>query len=243
MKRVLLFAMALAGLLVWPAATVSGAGQIVIRGTDGGSHLRVAANGGTVVIEGYLAGGLPAGCQILQASLTAICPQGIGTSIEFDMGRGDDKIEILNPLPVPVTAYLGGGSDKFIGSSESDTCYPQGARRNRCYGGDGNDFCITGDQNSDCVGDGGDDYCKHGAGSDGCWGDCVATAEDPCYGAAGNDTCVMGRGDDACHGGPGNDHLYAGSGHDKLYGGSGADFCDGRPGIGRSFGCEAGPGH
>jgi hypothetical protein len=40
---------------------------------------------------------------------------------------------------------------------------------------------------------------------------------------------------------PGNDRLYEGTGTGKLYGGPSHDFCDGGPGVGRSYGCEAGP--
>ena len=105
---------------------------------------------------------------------------------------------MLDPLPVPLTAYLGSGSDKLIGNAEADTCYPQGTRRNRCIGGPGDDICISAPVNTDCVGGAGDDYCRVRDGSDGCWG------------GPGRDVCVMGSGHDGCHGEGGADRLYGG---------------------------------
>jgi Ca2+-binding RTX toxin-like protein len=220
--------------------TASSEGEIVIHGPDSSSHLRLTVNGDAIVVNGYLGRGRQVGCRHGQHGL--LCPLAGVSRIEVDMGPEDDKVEVLDPLPIPLTAHLGQGSDKFIGNSEPDTCYSEGSKRNRCYGGGGNDICITGQQNSDCVGDGGNDYCRHGAGSDGCWGDFSPKPDDPRQGTPGNDVCYMGPGEDGCHGGPGNDRLYGGSGADQLYGGSGYDYCDGGPGVGRSHGCEAGPG-
>ena len=259
---ILIAAVAAAATLLVPAAqTVSGEGQIVIRGADSGSHLRLTLNGNNLVIDGYMTPEEPVGCRFTKPRTDAVCPlAGVG-SILIEMGPEGDKVEVLDLMPVPVTAYLGQGSDKFIGNREPDTCYPQGARRNRCYGGGGDDICITGPRNSDCVGDGGDDYCKHSTGSDGCWGDFFPKAEDPKQGRAGNDICIMGPGKDGCHGGPGDDVLYEGGdggklygqrgddrlfegrGKGKLFGGAGRDFCDGGPGVGKSHKCEAGPRH
>jgi Ca2+-binding RTX toxin-like protein len=204
-------------------------GQIVIRGADSGSHLLLATSGNNIVVDGYLAGGGQSGCRITRPRLAAVCPTaGVG-SIQIAMGPSGDKVEVLDKLPVPVTAYLGAGSDKFLGNGEVDYCYPQATRRNRCLGGGGDDVCITGPRNSDCVGGPGEDYCKHSTGSDGCWG------------GSGDDVCVMGPGKDGCHGDGGNDRLYEGSGQGKLYGGPGRDYCDGESGVGRSYTCEAGP--
>jgi RTX calcium-binding nonapeptide repeat (4 copies) len=222
-------------------SSASSESEIVIHGPDSSSHLRLTVRGDAVVVEGYLNRRGQVGCT--EGQHDVICPlAGVG-GIEIDMGPSDDKVEVLDPLPVPVTAHLGAGSDKFIGNAEPDTCYPEATKRNRCYGGAGNDVCITGNQNSDCVGDGGNDYCRTGAGSDGCWGDFSPKPDDPRQGKPGNDVCYMGPGEDGCHGGPGNDRLYGGPGADQLYGEAGHDYCDGGPGVGRSHGCEAGPGH
>ena len=204
-------------------------GQVVVRGAAAGSHLTLGMRGDKLVVHGWMARSPGPGCRLKHGRNLAICPLGGAAAIEIDMGPHGDFVEVQERLPLPVTAHLGDGSDKFIGNGEADTCYSEGARRNRCVGGPGNDICITGRQNSDCVGGPGDDYCKHGAGSDGCWG------------GPGNDICIMGPGQDGCHGGDGHDRLYGGPSPDQLYGGRGYDRCDGHPGWGRSHGCEAGP--
>jgi RTX calcium-binding nonapeptide repeat (4 copies) len=204
--------------------------MIVIHGPSTSSHLRLTVSGEDIVVSGFLNHTGQTGCEP-GGGHTIECPvAGVG-GIEIDMGPQDDKVQVLDPLPIPLTVHLGAGSDKLLGNDEVDTCYSEGSKRNRCYGFGGNDVCITGQQNSDCVGGSGDDYCKHGAGSDGCWG------------GPGNDECIMGAGQDGCHGGPGDDRLFGGPGADQLYGGPGHDFCDGGPGIGYSHTCESGPGH
>jgi RTX calcium-binding nonapeptide repeat (4 copies) len=216
-------------LLTLGGETASPLGRIVIDGPDSGTHLRLEASGRSLTVFGPVAGE-PAGCHFAQGRRTAVCPLGGVGSIEVDMGPADDKVEVLTPLPVPLTAYLGSGSDKLIGSAEADTCYPQGSVRNRCIGGGGNDVCISAPVNTDCVGGPGDDYCRTGEGSDGCWG------------GPGRDVCYMGEGHDGCHGEGGDDRLFGGPSSDQLYGGGGFDHCDGDPGVGRSRECETGPG-
>jgi RTX calcium-binding nonapeptide repeat (4 copies) len=212
------------------ASQASPRDQIVIRGAYPGSHLRLSVHGDHLVVDGWMSRSQPAGCHFRRRRLLAVCPLGGVGSIVVEMGPSGDMVEVLDRLPVPLTAYLGNGSDKFIGNGERDTCYSQGARRNRCVGGAGDDICITGQRNSDCVGGAGNDYCQTGAGSDGCWG------------GPGNDICRMGPGHDGCHGEGGRDILFGGPSSDRLYGGRGFDRCDGTPGWGRSQGCESGPG-
>ncbi len=233
--------------------TASGEGQIVIQGAETGSHLHLTTDGSQILVNGFMTRSQPTGCRFTRPQAQAVCPLGGVNSIVIEMGPAGDKVEIDDPMPVPVIAYLGNGSDKFIGNAEADTCYPQGARRNRCYGGAGNDICITGPRNSDCVGDGGDDYAKFGTGSDGCWGDFAFGADapakdDPMQGEPGNDVCLMGPGKDGAHGGPGNDvlregagsgKLYGQSGNDRLYGGGGGDKLFGGRGSDRLYGGAA----
>jgi Ca2+-binding RTX toxin-like protein len=207
------------------------ASQIVIFGAHSGSTLTLGMRGNKIVVKGNMAHQRPVGCRFTRGHRVAVCRTRGVSQIEVDMGPSGDFVKVADRMPFPLIAHLGGGSDKFIGNAERDTCYSEGSRRNRCVGGPGNDVCITGQRNSDCVGGPGDDYCRHGAGSDGCWG------------GPGNDICIMGPGEDGCHGGPGNDRLYGGSSPDQLYGGPGHDYCDGGPGIGKSHGCNSGPRH
>jgi Ca2+-binding RTX toxin-like protein len=204
-------------------------GGIVVRAASSGSHLRLTVNGPQLLVNGHLARAQPVGCRLTRGYSAATCGLAEAGSVIVEMGDSDDKVEVLDPLPVPLIAYLGGGSDKLIGNSEADVCYPQGSRRNRCVGGGGNDICISGPKNTDCVGGAGDDYCRASNGSDGCWG------------GPGEDVCEMGGGEDGCHGGAGDDRLFGGAGADQLYGGPGRDYCDSGPGGGRSHECETGP--
>jgi hypothetical protein len=204
-------------------------GKVVVHGAASGSHLKLSVRGNRLVVRGLMAHARPTGCRFTRQRLRASCPlRGVGM-VEVDMGPSGDFVEVLDKLPVPLTVYLGDGSDKFIGNGERDTCYSQGAKRNRCIGRGGDDICITGQRNSDCVGGRGNDYCRHGAGSDGCWG------------GPGRDVCVMGPGQDGCHGDGGRDYLHGGPSPDRLYGGHGDDHCDGAEGWGKSQGCERGP--
>ena len=215
-------------LLVGGGEMASPLGQVTIRGVASGTHLRLEANGRSLTVSGPMSEGTT-GCRFLRGRSLATCPlAGIGT-IVVDTGPADDKVNVLTPLPVPLVAYLGSGSDKLIGNAEDDTCYPQGTPRNRCIGGGGDDVCISARVNTDCVGGPGDDYCRTSIGSDGCWG------------GPGRDFCSMGEGHDGCHGEGGNDRLYGGASSDQLYGGGGFDHCDGDPHVGYSRGCETGP--
>jgi Ca2+-binding RTX toxin-like protein len=222
-------ALATAVLLTLGCATATPQGRIVLHGAGGGSTLRLGVRGERLVVRGRMSHARPAGCRLLRHRLLAVCRLRDIGRIEVETGPHGDFVRVEDRLPAPLTARLGGGSDKFVGNGEPDTCYPEGARRNRCVGGGGNDICITGNQNSDCVGGPGNDYCQTGAGSDGCWG------------GPGDDVCHMGPGHDGCHGEGGHDVLFGGPSSDQLYGGGGFDRCDGLPGRGKSHGCEAGP--
>ena len=181
-------------------ASASPAAGIVIHGPSGSSHLRLTVKGDSLVVDGFLNRRSQTGCS--EGQHDVVCPLAGVDRIEIDMGPEDDKVEVLDPLPVPVTARLGAGSDKFIGNSEPDTCYPEATKRNRCYGGGGNDICITGQKNSDCVGDGGDDYCRHGAGSDGCWGDFSPSPTTPARAPRAMTSATWAPGRTAATGGP-----------------------------------------
>ena len=197
----------------------------MIHGAETGTHLRLSVSGSDLFVSGPMAEATE-GCQFTADNSAATCPLSHAGEIEVDTGPNDDKVEVLNKLPVSLIAYLGAGSDKLIGSGEPDTCYPQGTPRNRCIGEGGNDVCIAAPVNTDCVGGPGNDYCRTSDGSDGCWG------------GPGNDFCSMGGGQDGCHGETGNDRLYGGPGGDQLYGGEGSDLCDGEPGLGKAHECE-----
>jgi hypothetical protein len=226
-RKLLVGVLSVLALLAMPAVATS-ADKIVVYGSHSGSTLTLSVKHGKIVVKGKMARHKPRGCRFTRGHRAAVCTRR-ARSIKIKMGPSGDFVRVKERLPVPLTIYLGAGSDKFIGNAERDTCFPGGARRNRCIGGANNDTCITGPRNSDCVGGPGNDYCRHGTGSDGCWG------------GPGNDVCVMGPGQDGCHGGPGNDRLYGGAQPDQLYGGRGHDYCNGQSGWGKSHACDAGP--
>jgi len=215
-------------LVLIPATGATPENRVVIRGAGSGTHLRLSVSGDTLYVTGPMAG-LSRDCRFLRGHGEARCSLRDAGAIEVITGPSDDKVEVLERLPLPLTAYLGAGSDKLIGKGERDTCYPQASRRNRCIGGGGRDICISGRRNTDCVGGRGNDYCRTRGGSDGCWG------------GPGRDVCRMGAGEDGCHGDAGDDRLYGGPGADQLYGGRGRDYCQGLPGVGRRHGCEVVP--
>ena len=228
MRRALAALGAAALLLLIGAATAVPEGRIVIHGAESGTHLRLSLSGGDLLVTGPMADASE-GCSFTRGRGAATCPlAGVG-EVEVDTGPADDKVEVLDKLPVPLIAYLGAGSDKLIGNGEPDSCHPQGTPRNRCIGGGGDDVCVSAPVNTDCVGGPGDDYCRTSSGSDGCWG------------GPGDDYCSMGAGEDGCHGEAGNDRLGGGSGADQLYGGPGADYCDVEAGGGQAHECELSP--
>ncbi|HET8814353.1 MAG TPA: hypothetical protein VFM51_05285 [Solirubrobacterales bacterium] len=227
-RKLVALALAALVLLVTAPTAATPAGRIVVYGSQAGSTLTLTTKNGRIVVKGKMARHHPRGCRFTRGHRVAVCTRR-ASSIEIQMGPSGDFVRVAERLPIPLTVYLGPGSDKFIGNGERDICFPGGARRNRCVGGPNNDVCITGPRNSDCVGGAGNDYCRHGTGSDGCWG------------GPGNDICLMGPGQDGCHGGPGNDRLYGGPQPDQLYGGRGHDYCNGGPGWGKSHTCDAGP--
>lgn len=228
-RKLVVGLLAVIALLAVPTVATP-AGTIVIYGSEAGSTLTLSTKGSAIVVKGRMAHRDQPGCHFTRGHRVAVCSTRDADAIEIQMGPKGDFVQVADKLPLSLTVDLGDGSDKFIGNGERDTCYPGGARRNRCVGGGNDDICITGQQNSDCVGGPGNDYCRHGDGSDGCWG------------GPGDDVCVMGPGQDGCHGEEGNDRLYGGAQPDQLYGGPGYDYCDGGPGWGKSHECDAGPG-
>jgi Ca2+-binding RTX toxin-like protein len=228
LRRALAAFGAAALLLLVTAGVAAPEGRIVIHGAEPATHLRLSLSGGELIVTGPMAEATE-GCRLAADKGAAACPLADVGQVEVDTGPGEDKVEVLDKLPVPLIAYLGAGSDKLIGNGERDFCHPQGTPRNRCIGGGGNDVCVAAPVNTDCVGGPGDDYCKTSDGSDGCWG------------GPGNDICLMGAGQDGCHGEAGNDVLFGGPAGDQLYGGEGSDFCDGGSGAGRSQACEREP--
>jgi hypothetical protein len=117
----LIAALVTGALLSANSVPASPGGRIVIQGASSGSHLRLSVSGDDLVVSGAMARGQPLGCAFTHGRNLASCPlDGVG-SIEVVMGPADDKVEVLEPLPAPLTTRLGAGSDKFVGNAEPDT--------------------------------------------------------------------------------------------------------------------------
>jgi hypothetical protein len=169
-RAVLLLAVPVLSLLGASSSAAPTRDGIVIRSADSGSHLRLTVRGEQLFVNGRMQPSRPRGCRLIAGLRVAACRLTGTGSVTIEMGPSNDKIEVIDRLPVPLVAYLGSGSDKLIGNGERDLCYPQGSRRNRCIGNGGNDVCISGPKNTDCVGGPGDDYCETSNGSDGVLG-------------------------------------------------------------------------
>src|SRR5215213_2404962 len=111
MRRIACIAITAAvGIAVVLPTAASPEGQIVIRGAESGSHLRLSADADHIVVEGFMAAGEPIGCHFTNGHNTAVCPTANVSSIEVTMGPADDKVQVLDRLPLPLTTRLGGGS-------------------------------------------------------------------------------------------------------------------------------------
>lgn len=214
--------------LLTGSTMASATGGVVITGpATSSSHLQLTVSGETLIVSGTLEYGEQVGCEVTHGHNALSCPLSGVSQVEVNMGSSTDTIEVLEPLPVPLITHLGDGPDKFTGSDEPDTCYPEGDTKNSCDGGGGNDTCVIVSETTKCVGGSGNDVCKADAGGD------------ACYGGAGNDTCKMGAGEGKCLGEAGNDRLYGGSGSDHLAGGPGNDNVYGESDSDKLYG-EAG---
>jgi hypothetical protein len=110
-------------LLCLGCTSASPQGQVVVEGAASGSHLHLSVRSGHLFVQGPQAKAAGAGCELAHSRNLAVCSLRGAGGIEVDMGPASDKVEVLEPLPVPLTVHLGDGSDKFIGSGEPDTCY------------------------------------------------------------------------------------------------------------------------
>jgi hypothetical protein len=142
-----------------------------------------------------------------------------------------DKVEVLDPLPIPLTVHLGNGSDKFLGNDEDDTCYAEGAKRNRCYGY-GRRRRLHYPAPATAIASGARSTTTAG----------TAPAAMDAGEVRDGTSATWARGPTGVTVTAKTHCLYEGAGSGQLYGGPGVDCCDGGPGKGQSHSCEKGPG-
>jgi Ca2+-binding RTX toxin-like protein len=108
LRRALAAFGAAALLLLASAGNATTEGRIVIHGAETGTHLRLSVSGGDLLVTGPMAEATE-GCQLAPANGAATCPLSDAGQVEVDTGPYNDKVEVLNKLPVPLIAFLGAG--------------------------------------------------------------------------------------------------------------------------------------
>ena len=110
--------MALFLLVALVPSIASSEGVLVLHGSHASSHPRFSVKGSDLVLHKRQGMHYPGGSGCRNTHPGFRCSLGPYGRVEIIMGPSDDKVEIDSPMPVPVTARLGGGSDKFIGNDE-----------------------------------------------------------------------------------------------------------------------------
>src|SRR5215203_2073926 len=114
-RKLLAGVLAVVALLAAPTVATP-AGKIVIYGAHSGSTLTLSTKGGKIVVKGNMARRHPEGCHFTKGHRRAVCSARHASSIEIQMGPSGDFVRVAERMPIPLTAYLGNGSDKFIGN-------------------------------------------------------------------------------------------------------------------------------
>ena len=138
----------------------------------------------------------------------------------FDLGDGNDILNLHGGSVVSGKILLGAGNDVLSSQSASDLVIEAGAGQDSIATGDGNDQ-ISGGAGIDLIhAGGGNDTVDGGADNDQIRG---GDGDDELIGGAGNDYLEGGNGDDVIRGDDGNDAIHGNDGNDNLQGGAGAD--------------------
>src|SRR5215207_7620237 len=114
-RKLVVAVLAVLALLAVPTVATP-AGQIVIYGADSGSTLTLSTQGGRIVVKGNMSRRHQPGCRFTRGHRVAVCSTRNASSIEIQMGPSGDFVRVAERMPLPVTVYLGAGSDKFIGN-------------------------------------------------------------------------------------------------------------------------------
>lgn len=161
-----------------------------------------------------------ANCNVVDPT-TVVCSSGGISSIDVDVGDGDDQVAIAAPTTADVSG--GVGNDDLSGGAAPDTLRGQSGRDTvNGNGGDdelfGNDVLtfLQPDNSNTLSGGDGNDTLE------------AANGGDVANGGIGRDTMLGAAGNDALDGGPDGDSLSGGDGNDALRGEAGNDTL-GRP--------------
>lgn len=175
-------------------------GVLRIIGTNGHNNLQISRVGSQYqVVANFLS---PTVSRFLVSQVQ---------SIEIDMLGGNDQVNIVDSVIIPVTIRGGDGNDSLDGGGGNDLI----------YGGAGHDE-LAGDAGNDRLyGEFGEDELEGGDGNDTLYG---GEDDDELEGNNGNDLLFGEAGHDELEGDDGNDILSGGSGNDELEGDAGLDL-------------------
>jgi hypothetical protein len=163
LRRALLLAVCAA--LLAPASAFAGTlsnptGNTIVYNDDGGTQDSIAGYraGNVFRVTKYGAADIQqnAGCQKVDDN-TVECPLGTATSIELNLGPGDDVASIAPDIGIPVTfnggpgndgLFGGGATDTFIGGIGDDNIVSRDGKPELVDCGDGDDTAISDDSDT-----------------------------------------------------------------------------------------------
>lgn len=155
--------------------------------------------------------GIPDTCHRAKAAL--------GKAVVCDV---PDSVDAANPMTLQIVPRLGDDYTNGRSLNAAFELYVLADRgRDTTYGGAGDDFINSAQQDDMAWGGAGDDWIRGNKGVDQIWG---GPGNDRLVGVEGRDVIRGGPGDDRVGGGPGDDLLYADSGQDFVVCGTGNDL-------------------
>ncbi|MEO1616169.1 MAG: hypothetical protein AAFV88_09990, partial [Planctomycetota bacterium] len=135
------------------------------------------------------------------------------TSLDADLGLGNDIATIGTGISIPIQIDGGVGADQLTNRGSANVILRGGADNDELNGSPLSDTLYGG---------AGHDIVRGGGGDDVIYGDDTVSASKD-----GNDTIYGGEGNDRLYGGGGHDTIWGGAGNDTIEGGSGGDFIHG----------------
>ncbi|MEG4455075.1 cadherin-like domain-containing protein [Microcoleus sp. N9_A1] len=165
------------------------------------------------------------------AEFNGVVEEGAGDNKDDDNldddGNGIDRRRTLFGTDDDDVIVATGANEEIYGKKGKDKIKGNRGKKNKIYGGKGDDDCEGGDDDDEIRGDRDKDNVKGGKGNDKLNG---GKDNDTVMGGTGNDTCEGDDGDDWAHGNEGDDDVDGGAGNDSIYGGKDNDDCEGGEG-------------
>lgn len=139
---------------------------------------------------------------------------GGASSVNANLGDGNNKIHFTTPVDKPVTIVGGDGNNVIdLANVIADPLIDLGAGNNTISGSLAQANTVRG-------GNGNNIYRGGNAGDD----ISIGSGNNLIVGGSGDDLIILGGGDNTVYGGGGNDTIITGGGHNVIYGGTGNDI-------------------